>query len=155
MWVTFALLLALATGAPAPAPPSAPPGPVVLSRAQADSVHRLLEKDRDDTREWLKSAPTSYLATTQRIEYLWRSRLRVGRADTCDVRLDDPAVRPFHLGVTVVGDSFRVVAHGDSATFKFKGTELRAATLGPSNIGVGRYTLRRSEERRVGKECRL
>jgi uncharacterized protein (DUF1684 family) len=114
---------------------------------EADSLRAVIEKDRADTREWLKNGATSYLATAQRVEYLGRGRLRVGRGDSSDVRLDDPAVMPDHLHITVVGDSFRVEALDDSAFFKLKGARLTAATVGPSSIEVGRFTLRLSHQR--------
>jgi uncharacterized protein (DUF1684 family) len=143
-------VLALAA-APAPAPATTPTGatpagPVVLEKADADSLSKAIEKYRDDQRNDLKAGATSYLATTQRIEYLWRSRLRVGTADTCDVGLSGPGVRPYHLTVDVVGDSFRVVARDPAATFKLKGVEMRKATVGPSAIEVGSYTLRLSHQ---------
>ena len=71
----------------------------------------------------------------------------MGRESGAGVRLDDPAVRPRHLEVTVVGDSFVVQGLDDSASFKLKGVELRRATVGPTSIAVGRYTLRLSHQR--------
>jgi hypothetical protein len=82
----------------------------VLAKAEADSLTRAIGKYRDDERADLKSGATSYLATTRRYEYLWRDRLRVGTADTCDIRLNDPGIMPHHLTVAVVGDSFQVQA---------------------------------------------
>jgi hypothetical protein len=121
--------------------------PARYSPAKADTIRAAIEKDRADTREWLKSAPTSYLAAMQRVDFLDRTRLRVGRSASCDVRLDDPAIRPHHLQVTVVGDSFRVEALDDSASFNVRGTALRRATVGPSGLLVGRYTVRLSHQR--------
>lgn len=141
MFATIGLLLTLATT------PATLARPATLSPAEADSIRHAIEKDRDDTREWLKSGATSYLATAQRVEFEKRSALRVGRAGSSDVRLNDPSVSHDHLMVTVVGDSFRVEALDDSATFKVKGVSLRAATVGPSSIGVGRYSLRLSHQR--------
>ena len=71
----------------------------------------------------------------------------MGRETGSGVRLDDPTVRPRHLEVTVVGDSFVVQAMDDSASFKLKGVEVRRATVGPTNIEVGRYTVRLSHQR--------
>lgn len=141
MFITFATLLTLAATSILPARPA------THTPAEADSLRRAIEKDRADTREWLKSAPASYLATALRVDFDARTRLTVGRSADSDVRIDDPAVRPQHLAVTVVGDSFRVEARDDSATFKVRGTEVRVATVGPSSIGVGRYTLRLSHQR--------
>ena len=138
MLTTFVALLSLA----APTPPR----PATLSPAQADSVRRAIEKDRDDTRTWLKSSPTSYLAAVARTDFS-TDRLTVGRDPASNVRLDDPSVRPRHVEVTVVGDSFHVRAIDDSATFKLKGANTRNATVGPTSIQVGRYTLRLSHQR--------
>jgi len=144
----IALIALAATPAPAPTTPtgSNPPGPVHLAKADADSLKKAIETYRDDARNDLKSGATSYLATTQRIEYLWRDRLKVGTADTCEVFLNDPGVRPYHLSVEVVRDSFRVVARDPAATFKLKGVETRKATVGPTAIEVGRFTLRLSHQ---------
>ena len=128
-------------------PPAQLPGPIVLPKPQADSLRKAIERYRDDERNDLKGGATSYLATTQRIEYLWRKRLRVGTADTCDVRLIDPAIKPYHLDVAVVGDSFRVSAHDPGASFRLKGVAQQKATVGPTGIEVGRYTLRLSHQR--------
>ncbi len=138
--VTIAYLLILATT------PVTLAKPVTLAPGEADSIRRAIEKDREATREWLKSGPSSYLATAKRVDFDSRGRLRVGRAGSSDVRLNDPSVSHDHVFVTVVGDSFRVEAIDDSATFKVKGADLRVATVGPSSIGVGRYTLRLSHQ---------
>lgn len=140
MLVTIATIIALATAA-APTP-----GPVTLTRSEADSARRAIEKDREDTRSWLKSGPTSYLATTQRVEFLFRDRLSVGRGMDNAVTLADSAVHEHHLLVTVVGDSFRVAGVDDSATFRVKGVVMHAATLPPTSIMVGRHILRLSHQ---------
>jgi uncharacterized protein (DUF1684 family) len=145
MLVTLTTALVLAVASPSPA--AARLGPAALTRSEADSVRGAIEKDREETREWLKSSPTSYLATVQRVDYLARDRLTVGRAPENTVTLDDRAVQPHHLRVTVTGDSFHVEAVDDSSSFKVKGVELREATLGPSTISVGRYLLRLSHQR--------
>jgi uncharacterized protein len=137
--VTILALLALAS------PTAVLPG-ASLTRARADSLRRTIEKDRDDTRQWLKGSPTSYLAAIARTDFS-TDRLTVGREPGSGVRLDDPAVRPRHLEVTVVGDSFVVQALDAGATFKLKGVELRRAAVGPTSIEIGRYTLRLSHQR--------
>jgi len=124
--------------------------PVKLSTVEADTLRAALVKDRNETLEWLKSAPTSYLAAVQRRDFEDRSSLTVGRAADNDVRIDDPAVELHHLRVTVVGDSFRVEARDDSARFKVRDVEMRQATVGPSGIGVSRFTLRLSHQRYPG-----
>src|SRR2546425_600168 len=60
MLAIFAALLALAAATPHAAPLAAPglPGPVVLTHAAADTIRRGIEKDREQTREWLKTSPT-------------------------------------------------------------------------------------------------
>jgi hypothetical protein len=145
MLVTLATVIALAAAPPRST--TRPPGPVTLTRAEADSVLREIAKEREETRQWLKSSPTSYLATVQRVDYGSRDRLTVGREPGNSVILDDATVRPHHLRVTVVGDSFHVEALDDSARFKVKDRELREATLGPSSISVGRFILRLSHQR--------
>ena len=143
MLITLAALLALAAVPMA----ARPPGPVRTTAAETDSLRGLIERDREKTRTWLRSGATSYLATTLRIDFLERARLTVGRAAGSDVRLDDAAVSPEHLSVTVVGDSFRVEALGDSAAFRIKGELRRSAMVGPSSISVGRHALRLSHQR--------
>ena len=144
MEVTVLATLALAITLAAAPPAGTPPGPVTLTRSEADSVRRTIETSREETRTWLKSAPTSYLATILRAEFLFKSSLTVGR-DSGEIKLPD--LEPAHLRVTVVGDSFRVQALDPAATFKVKGRETRAATVGPSSIEAGRYTLRLSHQR--------
>lgn len=127
------------------APP--PSGPAVLSPTVADTVRRHIEKDREDTREWLRSKPTSYLATVTRRDFGESPRLTVGRDPASDVRIDDPEVAPHHLSVTVMGDSFRVETIDAAARFKAGGEERTQATLPPSNIQVGRFGIRLSHQR--------
>jgi len=63
------------------------------------------------------------------------------------VRIADAAVAAHHLRVTVVGDSFAVEALDPGATFRVKDEERRAARVGPSSIGIGRFGLRLSHQR--------
>lgn len=129
-------------------PPAAKPArPVALPAVAADSVRRAIEADRAETLEWLKTSPTSYLATVQRRDFDGRPSLTVGREAGNDVRIDDPAIAAHHLRVTVIGDSFRVEAVDAGATFKVRDAEMTAATLPPSGIGLGRYQLRLSHQR--------
>ncbi len=133
-----------------PGPTSAPRAvaePVPLTRAQADSVTQAILRERAETENWLKTSPTSYLATVQRVDFGTKSALTVGRGADNDVRIDEASVAEHQLRVTVVGDSFRVEALDPGATFKAKDAETRAATLGPSSIGVGRFLLRLSHQR--------
>ncbi|MFI5372827.1 MAG: DUF1684 domain-containing protein [Candidatus Eisenbacteria bacterium] len=73
--------------------------------------------------------------------------LTVGSAADNDVRVDDPQVMPHHLRVTVVGDSFQVVAMDAGARFTANDSNLTVATLPPSNIGLARFKLRLSHQR--------
>ncbi len=121
-----------------------PPG---MGAVEADTLFRSYAKDRAETRAWLKSAPTSYLATILRRDFEDRVSLTVGSAPGNDVRIDDPGVRPRHLRVTVVRDSFRVETLDPGAHFQVKDVEMTSATLPPSGITVGRFSLRLSHQR--------
>jgi hypothetical protein len=121
--------------------------PQGMSAAEADMLLKFYAKDRAETEEWLKSSPTSYLATIQRRDFQDRTSLTVGSAPSNDVRIEDPGVRPRHLRVTVVGDSFRVETLDSGARFKVKDVEMASATLAPSGIKVGRFSLRLSHQR--------
>jgi len=118
-----------------------------LSAAEADTLLQSYAKDRADTEEWLKSAPTSYLATILRQDFGDRTSLTVGSAPGNDVRIEDAGVRPRHLRVTVVGDSFRVETLDRGARFQVKDVEMTSAMLPPSGIKVGRFSLRLSHQR--------
>ena len=124
-----------------------PAPPVPLTAAQADSVRRAIERNRAETLAWLESGASSYLATVQRVDFGARATLTVGSAADADVRIADAALAARHLSVTVVGDSFRVVALEPGAAFRVGEAETREATVGPSGIGLGRYTLRLSHQR--------
>jgi hypothetical protein len=99
-----------------PAGKSPPP----LTAAENDSLLKQYAKDRSDTEDWLKSSPTSYLATVERRDFGGQTSMTVGSATDNDVRIDDPGVKPHHLRVTVVGDSFEVKAVDRGATFTAK-----------------------------------
>jgi uncharacterized protein (DUF1684 family) len=121
--------------------------PVQLAKAAAEKVTKAIEKDRAETKRWLRSDPTSYLATVDRRDFGEKKTLQVGGADDNDIRLKDPAVAPHHLRVTVIGDRFRVEHVDPEARFKIGGNELAEATVDPSNIQVGRFLLRLSHQR--------
>jgi uncharacterized protein (DUF1684 family) len=123
------------------------PGPAKLTPAEADTLLRAYAQDRKDTDDWLKSAPTSYLATVQRVDFNDQSSLTVGSAPGSDVRLQDPGVKPHHLRVTVAGDSFLVQAVDRGATFRFRDSTMTSATLPPSAIRIARFILRLSHQR--------
>jgi uncharacterized protein (DUF1684 family) len=146
-----ALLVLFLAVSPAPRPRSSAAAhaarPARLSPAAADSVTHAILKDRIDTEDWLKSKPTSYLATILRRDFESKPMLTVGRAPDNDVRVEGDSLAEHHLRVIVVGDSFRVEALDPGATFRAGGEERRAATLPPSSIGLGRYTVRLSHQR--------
>jgi hypothetical protein len=122
--------------------------PAGMSAAEADTLLPFYAKDRSDTEGWLKSSPTSYLATVQRVDFGDRTSVTVGSAPGNDVRIEDAGVRPRHLRVTVVGDSFRVETLDPKARFMVKDSVAMArATLPPSGIKVGRFSLRLSHQR--------
>lgn len=126
------------------------PGPASLTAAQRAAVIAEIEKDRADTERWLKSDPTSYLATVDRRDFDGRPALTVGSAADNDLRVNDPAFTPHHLRVTVEGDRFKVDAVDAAARFTAGGKELRSAVVDPSAIGVGRFLLRLSHQRFPG-----
>ena len=156
LWLVWTL--ALATVAPLAVQVSPAPGarrvsrviaasPAINSAAEAESLKAGYLRDRQETLDFLKSSPTSYLATIRRRDFEGRTTLTVGRAIDNDLRIDDPAIEPHHLRVTVLGDSFHVAAADAPARFKVKDTEVREAKVAPSAIGVGRFTLRLSHQR--------
>jgi len=159
MLLTIAGFLATAFAAPAWPAESAgstwpvlllavvPAHPVALEKAAAEAAVKEIEKDRTETEEWLRSKPTSYLATIDRRDFGPRKALTVGRAADNDLRLDDPGIKPHHLRVSVDGDRFHVEAVDDKARFKVKDEESREATVDPSTLKVGRFMLRLSHQR--------
>ena len=120
--------------------------PMKLAPAVADTLKAAIEKDRKDTEDWLAHNGTSYLAAVARRDFGAKTTLTVGRAEDNDVRVDEPAVMAHHLSVTVVGDSFRVQAVDEGATFKVRDQVTRGATLSPQTIFFGRYALRLSHQ---------
>lgn len=118
-----------------------------MTAADADTLLQFYAKDRAETEEWLKSAPTSYLATILRQDFGDRTSLTVGSAPGSDVRIEDAGVEPSHLRVAVVGDSFRVETLDPRARFTVRDAEMTSATLPPGSIKVGRFSLRLSHQR--------
>jgi uncharacterized protein len=121
--------------------------PAKLTPAEIDTLTAHALKDRADTDEFLKSSPTSYLATVQRRDFGDRQTLTIGRAAGSDVRIDDPEIAARHASVTVVGDSFAVRALDDTAHFWVGANRMREAKLAPGAIQIGRFTLRLSHQR--------
>lgn len=118
-----------------------------MSKNARDSIAMAIEKDRKETEQWLKSSPSSYLAAIQRVDFGERTKLTVGRAEDNDVRIDDREVAEHHLSVTVMGDSFRVDAEDPGAFFSTSGPAVRSASVGPSAVKVGRFSIRLSHQR--------
>lgn len=137
LWVTFSL----------PGPSIWNHAPVFAQAAPNDSLIRAIEHDRRKTEEWLKSSPSSYLATIHRVDFGDRMTLTVGRSPECNVQIDDPAVQPLHLRVTVVADSFLVEALDPLATFGVGGQQQRRAVLPASSITIDRFAIRLSHQR--------
>jgi len=145
--VLIAALVTLVCATAAPAARVVPADPIPLTPEQADSLRLEIQRNRAETLDWLKSGANSYLATVQRVDFADRGELVVGSGAGADVRITDPSVAERHLSVTVTGDSFRVVALEPGATFRVQGAERQAATVGPSSVGLGRFTLRLSHQR--------
>lgn len=76
----------------------------------AKAVVKDIEKDRADSEEWLRSAPTSYLASVDRQDFGEKKTLTVGRAVDNDLRIDDVTVAGHQA--TVEGDAFQTYSVG-------------------------------------------
>lgn len=144
--VLSSLLVAVGATAAPKAPVGVGPTKIV-NAAERDSLLGGYRKDREDTQKFLRESATSYLAAVARTDFADKTSLVVGRAADSDLKLDDPELAAHHLRVTVAGDSFHVQALDDTAHFAVRGESLREATLGPSAIRVGRFTLRLSHQR--------
>jgi hypothetical protein len=134
------LLIAAAAAAVTPAPPQ------VLTPDSAKAVIARYDKDREETREWLRSSPSSYFAAVARRDFGDQTVMTVGRAPGNDLRLDDELLKPNHLRVSVEGDSFLVEALDEGATFKLDDEELRRATMTSGRVFIGRLSLRLSHQ---------
>jgi len=124
-----------------------PAAPVALTKEAAAVALADIEKDRADTRKWLQTEPTSYLATVDRRDFGSRNTMTVGRAADNDLHIDAAPFAAHHLKVTVEGDRFHVQAVDPSATFLAGKEQKRDAIVDPSAIGVGRFLLRLSHQR--------
>jgi len=121
--------------------------PVQLAKAAADEAVKAIEKDRADAQDWLRTDPTSYLATIDRRDFGEKKTLTVGQATDNDVRLDATSIAPHHLRVTVIGDRFHVESVDPQARFMVDHEPMTDATLPPSIVQVGRFRLRLSHQR--------
>ncbi len=129
---TLAMLAAVSAPAAIPTHTQYPP-------QVADQMIKKIYTDRDQAEAWMRQDPESYLAAMQRKDFAGRTSLTIGRAEDNDIRIDNDLIRPHHLRVTVVGDSFHVQALDDSARFRVENEyETRDSTLGPSTIGIGK-----------------
>jgi len=145
---SFVMAAALALAAAIPAAARGVGPARITDPAVQDSLRKAYEKDRTDTQRWLKESPTSYLAAVARTDFGEKSAMVLGSAADCDLRVDDPEFAPHHLRVTVEGDSFRVEALDDTAHFRVRdGEPMRAASLAPTYIRVGRFSVRLSHQR--------
>jgi hypothetical protein len=126
---------------------SSPARPVKLDPAAATAVTKEILKARADAETALRTSPTSYLATIDRKDFGDKTTLTVGRAPDNDLRIDDPAIAPHHLRVSVAGDRFDVRAVDAQASFVAKGSPAREAIVDPGTVEVGRYVLRLSHQR--------
>jgi NhaA family Na+:H+ antiporter len=124
--------------------------PATLAAAERDSLRAVIEQDRRDTDDFLRTNPNSALGTFARVPFGRPAHaLVVGSAPTCDLVLDDASVRAQHVRIAVAGDSFHVAALDPGATFLAEAAGRRdttAATLPASWIGVGRYRVRLSHQ---------
>ena len=117
--------------------------------AETDSLLQFYAKDRAETEDWLKTKPTSYLATVQRKDFENRPSLTVGSAGR----------RRAHRGRR--GEAAACPRHGHEGLVPRRGARSRGLVPGPgihddrgdappSAIRVGRYTLRLSHQRFPG-----
>ena len=97
--LAIALMLTVLTQAPALAAKGV--GPVKLAPDSAQSILAAYEKDHVDTEKHLRESPTSYLAAVARTDFGEKSALVLGRAQDCDLRVDDAEMAAHHLRVTV------------------------------------------------------
>lgn len=121
----------------------------LMTPAFAEEPLALILKDRQETQDWLKSDPTSYLAAVQRVSFGEKTALTVGEAAGNDVVLKGGGLKPKHLEIKVEGDEFLVKALDAGATFTSgKSTEpLREKRIEASKVGLAaRYNLRLSHQ---------
>jgi uncharacterized protein len=123
-----------------------PARPVRLSQEASEKIIKEIEKDRADSKEWLRNGPTSYLAAVDRLEFNGRKMITVGRAADNDLQLSAAGIENHNLRIAINGDQFRIECIDPDARFKIKEEVKREATLDPSYIQVGRYMLRLSHQ---------
>jgi uncharacterized protein (DUF1684 family) len=121
--------------------------PMKLSPAEADTLKLMIEKDRNQTQDWLKTSATSYLAAIARRDFGNQRAVTIGSDLSDDPRIADSTVAAHALRVTVDGDSFLVETSQPRTTFTVQGEEQHRAVLAPGAIGLGRFSLRLSHQR--------
>ena len=141
MFAWTLMLIVAAHGRPDANPPQ------TLAAPERDSLVKVIGQSRAEEQADLRDGATSYLATVQRVDFGDSTTLVVGRAPDCTVRVDDPDMSAHALRVTVAGDSFHVASLDPSVSFRWKHLAYVEATLGPSGIELGRWTLRLSHQR--------
>ncbi|MDI9612574.1 MAG: DUF1684 domain-containing protein [Acidobacteriota bacterium] len=120
--------------------------PVRIDPEAAATVTAAIERERAETLDWLRTSPRSYLAAVDRVDFGGKESLIVGSDPAADLTLEDEAIRPRHLRITVEGDLFRVEALDDGALFRLGDKEMREGVTGPSYIQAGRFHLRLSHQ---------
>ena len=123
-----------------------PARPVKLEKGAADKAAQGIGKDRADTQEWLRSNIHSYLAAVDRVNFNEKTTLTIGSAGDNDLSLRSPDIEPHHLRITVAGSQFKIEAVDAKAVFRVKDEIKREATVDPSYIQVGRFSLRLSHQ---------
>ena len=125
---------------------AAEPAPPAPAKTGSQAIIDEILKDREDTRKWLKSDPSSYLAAIKRRDFGAKTSLTVGAASDNDVRLE--GLSAHQLRVELRGERFHVESVDADTGFRIKnGTAtVREADVEPSALGAGRYTLRLSHQ---------
>jgi hypothetical protein len=141
------VLLAIVLASCSRSSPEPPAAPIQLDQIAAERVVKEIEKDRAETREWLRSSANSYLAAIDRVDFEDRQTLTVGRAADNNLRLNGEDIAPHHLRIKVEGDRFRIECVDAKAVFKINEEMKREATVDPSYIQVGRFSIRLSHQR--------
>jgi hypothetical protein len=117
----------------------------LFAAAPVDTFEAAALTDRTDTVRYFHENAMSPLATILRQDFPadggW---LTVGSAADNAVVLADSSVSPHHLRVRVEGAGFRAEVVDTAARFTVHGAAQTAASLPPSALEVGRYTVRLS-----------
>jgi uncharacterized protein len=120
--------------------------PMKMEKSAADKAVQEIEKDRVDTQEWLRSNAHSYLAAVDRVNFGEKTTITVGSAGDNDLQLHTPDIEPHHLRITVEGSQFKIQAVDAKALLKVKDEPQREATVDPSYLQVGHFSIRLSHQ---------